>query len=317
VNGYPCREFKIPIQAETTNSVTGNTLTGFGGFQASVGHSEVVFGSTKADGKVAEVTATIDRMLIYTQVSDDIWKDSTSLAEWFCYTAHTMIRNLLEYCMIQGSPTGAGPEGILDNGNPNSTTVKVSRASGGTIGAADVDKLYQAIATGNTENMVWHASKPAMLTLRALAVSGLYPFLKYPEDWSPNDPLRWPTIYGRPVFQSPYCSALGTPGDLVAVDWTDYELLYVRPGRSYADSTVIPSGALEVVFGTEVDSSRRGFAGFLGPDDAVEMRVSPDLLFSTDTLAIGFKARIGGAFRWAQTATEAGVTVGPAAVLST
>jgi hypothetical protein len=311
----PCREWKLAINAETTNSVAFNTLTGFGGTQASVGHGELVFGSLKADGKAAEVTATIDRMLIYTQVSENVWKDSTSLAEWFWYSGHTMIRELIEYCMIQGSRTGAGPAGILWNGKPAGATVLVTRAGAGTIAAADVDKLYQAIATGNTENAVWMASKPAMLTLRALAVSGLYPFLQFPAGWSPDRPNAWPTIHGRPVLLSPYCSALGTTGDLCIADFSDYELLYVRPGR-YSDGTVIPAGALEVEFGTEVSSDRRGFAGFVG-QDVVEMRASSDLLFDTDILAVGFKARIGGAWRWAQTATEAGVTVGPAAVLST
>jgi HK97 family phage major capsid protein len=312
----PCREWKIPITAETTNSVTGNTGTMFGGFQPSVGHGELVFGSLKSDGKAAQVTATIDRMLVYSQVSADIWRDSTSLAEWFWYAVHTMVRNLIEYCMIQGSPTGAGPAGVLMNGTPNAVTVKVNRATPSQIGAADVDKLYQAIATGNTENAVWVASKPAMLALRALAVSGLYPFLEFPKGWSPDRPITWPTIYGRPVLQSPFASALGTPGDLLIADWSDYELCYIRPGRSYSDGTVIPSGALEVEFGTEVDSAHRGFAGFLGQDQAIEMRVSTEKLFDADTLAVGFKARIGGAWRWAQTATEAGITVGPAAVLS-
>lgn len=313
----PCREYKLGITAETTNSVTGNTGNMFGGFKPSVGHGELVFGSTNSDGKVAEVTATIDRMLLYTQLSEDIWQDSSKLHEWLWYGVHTMVRNLVEYCMIQGSPTGAGPEGVLMNGVPGRATVQVARAGAGAIAAADIDSLWEAIATGNCENAVWHCSKPVMQALRALAVSGLYPFLQFPHGWSPDRPNRRPTIYGRPVLLSPYCSALGTAGDLVVSDWSDYELLYVRPNRMGSDNSVIPAGVLDVEFGTEVDSAHRGFAGFAGEKDVVEMRVSTDKLFDTDTLAVGFKARIGGAWRWPSTATEVGVTVGPAAVLTT
>lgn len=313
----PCREYKLGINAETVNSMTGNTGNMFGGFKPSVGHGELVFGSTKSDGKVAEVTATIDRMLVYTQLSEDIWQDSSKLHEWLWYGVHTMIRNLVEYCMIQGSPTGAGPEGVLMDGGPGRATVQVARAVANQISMADIDSLWAGLSVGGSENAVWILSKPAMKYVRSLATSGTYPALQFPRDWSPNDPNRRSAIYGRPVLLSPYASPLGTPGDICAADFSDYTLYYVRPNRFASDNSVIPTGALDVEFGTEIDSAHRGFAGFVGENDVVEMRVSSDKLFDTDTLSVGFKARIGGCSVWPSTATEAGATVGWASVLTT
>lgn len=301
------REYQVPIPNEGTQPLTNQ----FGGFNVGWGYGELNFPPT-ADGKLANLNIRNDRLLLYTQVSSDAWRDAPSIARWFYYVATTAFRNAVESAMIQGVTGGAGPVGVVNA----PSTVVVARQSGSTIEGEDLYNLYQAIADGNTENMVWHGSRAAIQTINALAVNGQYPWLQFPKDWSPNDPHRWPTIFGRPVFTSPYCSAVGTKGDIIAVDWSDYALTWIRPKRSNITNDVRMSGALEFAFGVEPDLAHRGFIGL--PEGSLEARVSDQRLFDTDVMAVAMKYRGGGGFFWPSTMVNpSGTTVGPAAVLTT
>lgn len=304
-------EYKCGINSETNPAIASQ----FGGLMPNqFGHGELVLGALAADGKVGEVTIANARLLAYTIVSEDIWKDSATLGRWFHYSALAGFRNAIEAALIQGLPSGLGPRGVVNNAK----CVKVTRQSGGTIGATDLDILYESVSSGSAENAVWVVSKPALKAIRAIASAGSPSALQFPRSWSPDDPFRRPTLYGRPVIESPYASALGTPGDVLIADFSQYALTWIRPRTIFSDSTVIPAGALEMSFlapGEMPDNFHRGLIGM--PLDSVEMRGSRDLLFDTDRMAIGFKYRGGGDFlTTAQTTTEVGVTVGPAAYLS-
>jgi HK97 family phage major capsid protein len=303
------REYKVPVTAET-NTAIANQLGGLA--PNNFGHGELVLGTLKADGAVAERTFTQDRLLAYSIVSEDVWADSTSLARWFYYAFVAGFRNAIELAMIQGLSNGLGPAGIVNS----NATVKVSRTTGGTIKEADLDNLYQAVASQCQENAVWFVSKPAFQTIRKLVyTTGTASALTFPFSWIAGEPHEYPMIYGCPVIQSEFCSAVGTPGDICLADFSQYILTWIRPRSSFRDNTVVPSGALELAFADPADPMHRGVVAM--PLDSVEVRASNQLLFDTSKLAVAAKFRGGGGWIWGQTATENGVTVGPAAYLST
>lgn len=303
------REYRLPITSESAPTIAAQ-LGGLAPNQ--FGHGELVLGSLKADGAIAQKTFTQDRLVLYTTVSEDVWKDAADLGRWFHYAALTGFRNAVEACIIQGLPSGLGPGGIVGN----RATVTVTRKTASQINEQDVDQLYQGIASQCQDNVYWFTSKPGMQAIRKIVwTTGTRPPLEFPFHWCPEDPTCTPTLYGRPLIQSPFCSAVGTPGDLVAVDLSQYVITWIRPRRSDTNGVATPAGALELSFGSEADAMHRGFVGL--PDGAAEFRASDQLLFDTDRLAVAIKARMGGGFIWANTATENGVTVGPASCLST
>jgi HK97 family phage major capsid protein len=295
-------EYLCPVVYETSQA-NGSR---FGGFNSTVGMGEIVMPAA-SDGKLAQIRMVQDRILLYTTVSRDIWADSGSIARWLHYCGLAEFRAQLENIMINGSgPLGLGPRGVITS----PSTVVVAKQSGQaalSIVAANIDALYGAIADGNTEQMVWHAGRDTIDAIDQLAVSGQYPEIQYAKAFSRDNPNPWPTLKGKPLLTSPFCPATGNPGDLIAVDWTDYALTWLRPKPT--------SGGLEVVIGVPKDDQHRGMVGL--PEGAVEMRVSDEFLFASDELAIAFKMRMGGGFFWPGTSTlQDGHVVGPAAIVA-
>jgi HK97 family phage major capsid protein len=277
----------------------------FGGFNSTVGMGEITMPAA-SDGKVAQVRMVQDRILLYTTLSRDIWADSQSIARWMRYCGLAEFRAQLENIMINGSgPLGLGPRGVITS--PSTVVVSKGATAANSISAINIDALYGAIADGNTEQMVWHAGRDTVDAIDQLAVSGQYPEIQYQKSQTRDNPNPWPTLKGKPLLTSPFCPATGNPGDLIAVDWTDYALTWLRPKPT--------AGGLEVVIGVPNDDQHRGMVGL--PEGAVEMRVSDELLFASDTLALAFKMRMGGGFFWPGTSVNAaGKTIGPAAVVA-
>ena len=150
----------------------------------------------------------------------------------------------------------------------------------------------------------------AIRTSSATDASGSqYPELQYAKTWSPRDytgpwqpgnPNPWPVLKGHPLLSSAFCPEVGTQGDLIGVDLSDYLLTWIRPKPTV--------GGLEVAIGVEPDLHSRGFIGL--PTDAVEMRQSEHIFWTTDRIAFAFKLRMGGGFLWTATPfTATGVVI--------
>ncbi len=98
---------------------------------------------------------------------------------------------------------------------------------------------------------------------------------------------------------------IGTPGDLVVVDPTQYWLVMHRPKPQDTG----------LAFDVGIPTSP-GFQGVVAmPEGYVEQTMSDQQYFSTDSIAFKWKLRADGKLIWPNTLTNVnGATVGPAAI---
>lgn len=130
--------------------------------------------------------------------------------------------------------TGAGePLGILNS----PCLVTKQRAVASQIAAADVVGLYARLYAPSVQNAVWlyNVDTLEQLTKMYLATgSNAGQLIWNPRGgWAgkPND-----TIFGIPAFSSEICSTLGTEGDLILSDFTQYILAEKAGGVKAASS---------------------------------------------------------------------------------
>lgn len=298
-NWWPTRTKRcvVPMDGSTSSSST---------FTATWGTSELILPAA-SDTVLGSQELELSRLIVYCRVSRDLLADSTSINAWLSYRARVAIRGAIEYAMVNGGSTTMGfpaPAGVIGA----ASTVGVARTTTNQIAAADIDKLWQSISVACRPNVTWHASESAVEYLDSIDASGQYPRdLFVSPSTAATYGLPYGLIKGRPLIPLGSCPALGSPGDLFAVDWTQYILAYFdawKTSESFLSFDVYP-----------VDEFHRGTVGL--PDAAVESRGTEHFSFSSDIVDVAFKARLMGAFVWLKPMTGVnGLITGPAAALS-
>ncbi len=302
------REWWFPVVGETSRA-NGSR---WGGIQATWGLSETALPAA-SQSALNRMVFTQNRLLIYTpNISRDLMSDSRRMDRWLQYAGMSELRFQIENAMINGptisgtTPTGTdvGPQGVV--GGPATVVVPKQSGQGATtIVYQNIDALWSAIAAGNKENCCFHANDDTIQYIDEIATGGQWSESIYlPRGANGN---KYALIKGCDLIPSECCPSLGNPGDLIAVDWSDYCLTYLQ--YKPTDSPL--------AFGVEIpnDLGHRGIVGL--PEDAVESRMSAEALFTTDQLAFLWKFRGDGRFLWATTMTNVnGKTVGPAAILA-
>lgn len=292
-------EFKLP----TSNEASLANGQRFGGLTSRWATSEAIF-PPPSDAKLALIEFRAARLPVLTVVSRDLMADQDLLGQWLNYAATAEIRYNIENAMINGAL--GGPQGVI--GAPSTIVVaKDSNQSSGTITASNIDGLWGAIAPANTMSpgFCWHANKATIAAIDKLAAGGQYPeaFYQRPgvSPWTPHATLK-----GKPLIPSAFCPDLGTPGDLIAVDWRDYAMAFVRPK--------LESSVLTVEFPRFNDDAHLGDVGL--PSDSVWARRSDVPYFANDLTAMAWVFRGTGGFLWTGPSQDAqGNAIGPAAVI--
>jgi HK97 family phage major capsid protein len=301
--GVKNRQFAWPAVNETSRA-SGSR---WGGIQAKWGLPETVL-PPDTSPSLTRVNFDLKRLLIFVgPVSRDLWFDQDLLGEWLNYTAIAEMRAAIELAMIQGASGegAAGPIGVV--GHPATIVVaKDGGQSAGTITSNNIDGVWASIYAGSKERAVWHCNDATLQKIDQLAVSGQFPEALYiPAGLAGNER---PLLKGRPLIVSEFCPNIGSPGDLIAVDWSDYFMAYYRPNPM--------ESPLRLTFGpTPTDPNHRGILGL--PEGAVEARMSDEFYFTTDSLAFAWKMRADGKPIWTSSITAySGNKVSFAAVIA-
>jgi HK97 family phage major capsid protein len=126
----------------------------------------------------------------------------------------------LEDSMINGSGAGR-PKGILDH----SATIAVPKETGqvaSTITAENIIKMWSRCWGASRKNAVWLINQDAEEQLMQMYLSvGLNEIPMYQPASGPTVE-GYPSLFGRPVIPSEYCQTLGTKGDIILFDPSQY-----------------------------------------------------------------------------------------------
>jgi HK97 family phage major capsid protein len=122
----------------------------------------------------------------------------------------------------------AGPQGFMNSG----ALISAARATANTIVGADISGMWQRLSIQSKPKSKWYVNSETAPQLDALFAVGstavLFPYAGY----TPNG-VR--TLYGRPIVETEFNAALGTSGDIVLADMSQY-LLWEKGGVEYQTS---------------------------------------------------------------------------------
>ena len=168
-----------------------------------------------------KLTLTLKKLVGLVDVTDELIEDSPiSIAPLVNRMFGQAINFTEEEDFING--TGVGQAlGILTAG----CLVSVDKESGqaaATIVAANITKMFSRLHPPSYNNSIWMANMGCFPQLAALnmAVGTGGSLLWQPANGLSGKPYN--TLMGLPLFLTEHCQALGTVGDIVLADWSQY-----------------------------------------------------------------------------------------------
>jgi HK97 family phage major capsid protein len=232
------------------------------------------------------------RLMVYTSpISRDLAADALLLDTMLDVAVFNEMRFELEWAMFLGNGANS-PLGVI--GSP--ATIVVAKDSGqtaGTITTTNIDSMWKSLYGPCRRNATWHANDDCLAAIDEVATTAGWPQATYLPQGVGGNP--YPLIKGRPLLPAEQLPNIGTPGDLVLADWSQYSfILHIMKGGA---------PELEVAVGL--------------PGDAIESTKSEHLLFDTDSVAYKWKLRGDGKLMWPKPiTTKNGLTVGPCCVIA-
>jgi len=174
---------------------------------------------TATKPKYGRITLTLKKVAGLAYTSDEILEDSPISMENILKNGFRDGLNFqLDKVFLRGSGAGQ-PLGIL-NAPCLVTVAKESGQSANTIVFANVAKMYSRISDPN--NAVWFANIDCFPQLASMSVAvgsgGSVVWL--PANAAAGRP--YDTLFGRPLIWCKHCSTLGTVGDIILCDWSQY-----------------------------------------------------------------------------------------------
>jgi len=187
---------------------------------------------TKSKPKFREINLKLNKLTGLCYATDELLEDAAAL--------ETIIRQAFRdefgFKMDDGilNGTGAGqPLGILQS-NAVVTVAKESGQAAQTIVAENILKMWSRCFGRSRPNAVWLINQdiePQLYSLSLKIGTGGVP-LYMPANGLAGQP--WSTLFGRPVIPVEHCQTLGTKGDIVLADLSQYVMIDKGAPRSAA-----------------------------------------------------------------------------------
>jgi HK97 family phage major capsid protein len=210
---------RIPVAEEGAHSTTSGALGGFAMAWVEEGSAP-----STATPSLGNITLTASKLEGYTVCDNALFADSDKLDSFLRIGIPAAIAWYEDAAFIGGATTGYGsgtgartPQGILNA----PCAITVTRQTSSSVTMQDVFKMTTRLTPRSMGTYIWLASPDVLAQLLELylnfgsATSGIVP----PPDWLKYSEQQncW-TLLGRPFYATEHVNALGTQGDLVAVD---------------------------------------------------------------------------------------------------
>jgi HK97 family phage major capsid protein len=175
---------------------------------------------TSSRPKFNLVTFTPEKLTALYYASDEILEDVPMLAA----EMDTLFREELAFKIQDGIINGTGsgqPLGIVTAGC--TTTVSATSGQGASTFIYDnVTDMWTSLWAGSQRNAVWFINQtvyPQLFEMSLAVGTGGAPMFVQPGG-APETPYA--TLFGRPIIAIEQCQALGTAGDVILADMTQY-----------------------------------------------------------------------------------------------
>jgi HK97 family phage major capsid protein len=212
------KSIRIPYVKETSR-VDGSRFGGIAAYRANE-----LSGLTASKPSFGAVRLELEKLYVFVAASDELLEDAAAMGSLIASAAAQELAYKMDDEVING--TGAGqPLGIL-NAPCTVTVSKESGQSAATIVAANIVKMWSRCWGPSRSRAVWLINQDVEPQLYQMVIpagtSGVPAYL--PANGLAGQPYG--TLFGRPVIPCESCPSLGTKGDIILADLTEY--LYAR-----------------------------------------------------------------------------------------
>jgi len=177
---------------------------------------------TQSKPKFRQIELQLEKLIALCYSTDELLQDAAALEAVIGQAFAEEMVFKVEDSIIQGTGSGQ-PLGILNS----PATLQIthdSGDSGATIGTNDVLNMWNRMYSPNRMNAVWFINQDVEAHLYPLTLGSpsLAQILLYtpPKAGEKNG---W--LLGRPVIPIEHCATLGTPGDIILADMTQYLII--------------------------------------------------------------------------------------------
>lgn len=189
---------------------------------------------TASKPKFRQIELDMEKLVALCYVTDELLQDAAALEAVIMDALPEELTFRTEDAIING--TGAGqPEGVVNS--PSVITVpKDSADSTATVSAKDIIAMYAQLWGRSRANAVWFIDQSVEPFLYPLTVGApsLGQYLMYsPPGQNGNGTGR---LFGLPVIPIEHCAKIGTPGDIILADMSQY--LMIDKGAPQAASSI-------------------------------------------------------------------------------
>ena len=205
---------KINALAETSR-ITGCRLGGITGQWLGEGG-----GKTASQPEFRQIELNLKKLACKCVATDELLQDAVALESLLLQGFAEEISYLTEDSFVNG--TGAGmPLGILNSACLVTVAAEPLQAAN-TIVFDNLTKMWAQLWGRSQQNAIWCINQsvyPELFNLSlTVGTGGAAAFM--PPGGLSGSPYA--TIFGRPVIPVEYCAALGTIGDVILADWSEY-----------------------------------------------------------------------------------------------
>ena len=193
---------------------------------------------TQSKVQLRQVTQILEKLTALVPVTDELLQDSFMIAQYVPKKASQKIDWKIGEAIFRG--TGAGmPQGFLNATTPTGPTITVSAESGqsaATIVYNNVTKMRSRVMPSSIASgkLRWFMQPDCFPQIQALTL-GNYPIYTPPTYGAADAPFG--TLQGIPIVLTQHCNTLGTLGDIILADLSQY--LAVTKGNSITAQTSI------------------------------------------------------------------------------
>lgn len=235
-----CRN--IPLNG---NSITfpknETTAHGTGGIQAYWDDEANVINQTKP--AFTESTLKLRRLTALVPVTEELLEDAPAMSAWIDTEAGAKMAFKVTDAILRGNGVGQ-PLGIL-NAPSLVEQVKEGSQAAGTLLAVNIVKMWSRMPVASRRRAVWLVNQDieAQLAQMSFAVKNVAgtenvggTLAYFPAGSLAGSP-DYASLAGRPVIPLESCSSIGTTGDIVLADLSNY-IVVTKSGSVRADQSI-------------------------------------------------------------------------------
>lgn len=169
----------------------------------------------------AMLKLTLHKLIAMGAATEELLEDSASALDQYLMTCFSReIDFLVSDSIINGTGSGM-PLGIL-NADCTVSVAKETGQAAATINATNLIKMHARLWSGCRQNAVWLINQDIEPQLHTLQIgTGVANQLVYMPPGGLSG-LPYATLLGKPVIPVEYCATLGTVGDIILVDLSQW-----------------------------------------------------------------------------------------------